>query len=160
GWSTIERGARLAPERRARPTEVTKKQAARIAVVRVRRFAVERPVMKPDMPPPPMPSPPPSLFCRRTTPTSATAMSRWTTRTTVIMGQDGNWREAGRYVATRPVECQHLKLSAVRCRPRSVRTLATWRWEFGRGDDGEAQGGDLGEGGDPALRPRRRARRG
>jgi len=46
-----------------------KKTAANTAVVRVSRLAVERPVMKPDMPPPPMPSAPPSLFCSRMTPT-------------------------------------------------------------------------------------------
>ena len=53
---------------------VAKKHAARIAVVRVSRFAVERPVMKPDMPPPPMPSAPPSLFCKSTEPTNARAI--------------------------------------------------------------------------------------
>jgi hypothetical protein len=55
---------------------VAKKHAARIAVVRVSKFAVDRPVMKPDIPPPPMPSAPPSLFCRRTEPTRAIAIMR------------------------------------------------------------------------------------
>jgi hypothetical protein len=50
---------------------VPMKAAARIAVVRVRRLAVERPVMNPDMPPPPpIPRPPPSLFWTSTTPMS------------------------------------------------------------------------------------------
>ena len=53
---------------------VTKKIAAKTAVVRVSRLAVERPVMKPDMPPPPIPSAPPSLFCSRMTPISASAI--------------------------------------------------------------------------------------
>jgi hypothetical protein len=53
---------------------VRKYSAASTAVVRVNRLAVERPVIKPDMPPPPMPRAPPSLFCRSTTPTRAIAI--------------------------------------------------------------------------------------
>ena len=49
---------------------VAKKAAPRIAVVRVNKLAVERPVIKPDIPPPPIPSAPPSLFCSITTPIS------------------------------------------------------------------------------------------
>src|SRR5689334_20473543 len=64
---------------------VRKNRAARPAVVRVRRLAVDRPVMKPDMPPPPMPSPPPSLFCRRTTPIMAIVAKIWMTRMTAVM---------------------------------------------------------------------------
>jgi len=65
---------------------VAKNTAARIAVVRVSRLAVERPVMNPDMPPPPMPSAPPSLFCSITTPISASAISIWTTNNTISIG--------------------------------------------------------------------------
>src|SRR5438132_10524083 len=42
--------------------------------------------MKPDMPPPPMPSAPPSLFCNRTTPTSASAIRTWMTNNRMTMG--------------------------------------------------------------------------
>jgi hypothetical protein len=61
------------------------KRTARIAVVRVSRFAVERPVINPDMPPPPMPSAPPSLFCSRMTPTSEMATRIWTTKSRMII---------------------------------------------------------------------------
>jgi hypothetical protein len=56
-----------------------------MAVVRVRRLAVERPVINPDMPPPPIPSAPPSLFCSRMTPTREIATRIWTTRSRMIM---------------------------------------------------------------------------
>src|SRR5437899_2416869 len=52
--STIERGARPALLSTTKRMLVAKNATARIAVVRVNRFAVERPVIKPDMPPPPM----------------------------------------------------------------------------------------------------------
>src|SRR6202041_2554263 len=44
---------------------VTKKPAAKNAVVRVKTFAVPRPVMKPEVE---LTSPPPSDFCSNTTP--------------------------------------------------------------------------------------------
>jgi hypothetical protein len=62
--------------------------AARAAVTRVNRFAVERPVIKPDIPPPPIPSAPPSLFCKRMTPTRATATRMWTARSKMIISKD------------------------------------------------------------------------
>src|SRR5205823_2338689 len=77
--STIERGARPALLNTTRKMLVRKNSAASIAVVRVNRLAVERPVIKPDMPPPPMPRAPPSLFCNSTTPTSVNAIRTWTT---------------------------------------------------------------------------------
>ena len=87
-WSMIERrrARRIAA---ARPAGCWSRRtaAARIAVVRVSRLAVERPVIKPDMPPPPMPSAPPSLFCSRTTPISASAISTCTTNSRMIMGR-------------------------------------------------------------------------
>src|SRR5882672_11013136 len=87
--SMIERGARWVPAMMASPMLVAKKAAARIAVVRVSRLWVERPVMKPDMPPPPlMPSPPPSLFWIRMTPIIAMARRRWMTRTMVVISEN------------------------------------------------------------------------
>src|ERR1700722_11069564 len=74
-WSISERDEPDVLLSTTSSTLVAKKAAARIAVVRVRRFAVERPVIKPDMPPPPMPSAPPSLFCSKITPTIASAMA-------------------------------------------------------------------------------------
>jgi hypothetical protein len=71
-------------------TLVVMNAAARIAVTRVNRFAVERPVINPDIPPPPMPSAPPSLFCSSTTPTSAIAIRMWTARSRMIIGADTN----------------------------------------------------------------------
>ena len=71
--SMIERGARSRLCKTTSRMLVVMNVAARIAVARVSRFAVERPVINPDMPPPPMPSAPPSLFCKRTTPTSEIA---------------------------------------------------------------------------------------
>src|SRR5437016_7226578 len=65
--SMIERGARVVLPSTTRRMLVPKNKAARIAVVRVNRLAVERPVMNPDIPPPPIPSAPPSLFCSITT---------------------------------------------------------------------------------------------
>ena len=62
---------------------VTKKPKARIAVVRVRRFAVPRLDMKPA--PPPMPKPPPSDFCSNTAPIITETIMRWMTMTTVCM---------------------------------------------------------------------------
>lgn len=74
--SIIERGARCDPASKAKAMLVAKKAAAKIAVVRVSRLAVERPDMKPDIPPPPIPRAPPSLFWIRTTAMSATAIMR------------------------------------------------------------------------------------
>src|SRR5579859_994 len=91
-WSRIEPPPECwCAARIASSTLVAMKQPARIAVVRVSRFAVDRPVMKPDMPPPPpppRPRPPPSLFWISTTPIRETAKSTWTTRTTIIMAED------------------------------------------------------------------------
>ena len=67
-------------------TLVIMNAAARIAVARVRRLAVERPVMKPDMPPPPMPRAPPSLFCSRMTPTRAIAIRTCRAKSKMIIG--------------------------------------------------------------------------
>ena len=64
---------------------VAKNAAPRIAVVRVNKLAVERPVIKPDIPPPPMPSAPPSLFCSITTPISESAIRTWTMNSRMIM---------------------------------------------------------------------------
>jgi hypothetical protein len=64
--------------------------AARTAVTRVSRFAVERPVINPDIPPPPMPSAPPSLFCRRITPTRDMAISMWTARRRMIISKNAS----------------------------------------------------------------------
>jgi len=60
--SRIERGARSRLCITTSNTLVVMNAAARIAVARVSRFAVERPVINPDIPPPPMPRAPPSLF--------------------------------------------------------------------------------------------------
>src|SRR6266851_2460610 len=83
--SMMDRGARSRLCTTTSNTLVVMKAAARTAVTRVRRLAVERPVMKPDMPPPPMPSAPPSLFCSRMTPTSPIAIRTCTTKSTMIM---------------------------------------------------------------------------
>src|SRR6266478_3590530 len=83
--SMIDRGARSRLCMTTSNTLVIMNAAARIAVARVRRLAVERPVMKPDMPPPPMPSAPPSLFCSRMTPTRAIAIRTCTANSTMIM---------------------------------------------------------------------------
>src|SRR5215831_5019488 len=72
--SRIDRGACSRLLMTTSSALVVMNAAARIAVARVSRFAVVRPVINPDMPPPPIPSAPPSLFCNKTTPTSATAM--------------------------------------------------------------------------------------
>src|SRR6516165_1892113 len=83
--SIIDCGARPRLLNQTSERLVTMKSTARMAVVRVSRFAVERPVINPDIPPPPMPSAPPSLFCSRTTPTRAIATRIWTTRSRTIM---------------------------------------------------------------------------
>ena len=67
--------------------EVRKKQAARIAVVRVK--ALPTPRAENRFPPPellpPIPNAPPSERCNMTVPIRATAMMRWITRSTVCM---------------------------------------------------------------------------
>ena len=93
--SRIERASFRCAAKMTRRMLVAKKTAARIAVVRVRRFAVDLPVMNPDIPPPPpIPSAPPSLFCRSTEPTSATAIIRWMTRMMVCMGSEARNQKA------------------------------------------------------------------
>jgi len=62
---------------------VRKKPAAKIPVVRVKRFAVPRLDMKPA--PPPMPRPPPSDFWSRTAPIMTATIMRWMTMTTVCI---------------------------------------------------------------------------
>ncbi len=66
---------------------VTKKQPARIPVVRVSILVEPRVVMKP--PPPPMPRPPPSERCSSTSPIMASTIMRWTTIKTVCMPKPG-----------------------------------------------------------------------
>ena len=83
----MELGTQITGVMTTSSTLVIMNAAARIAVARVNRLAVERPVMNPDMPPPPMPSAPPSLFCSKTTPTSEIAISTWMTNSRMNMGQ-------------------------------------------------------------------------
>ncbi len=59
-----------------RPMAEAKNSAARIAVVRVRRFADPRTEIRPLALDEPMPSPPPSERCSRMTAISATTISR------------------------------------------------------------------------------------
>ena len=92
----IERGAWPALPSMTSRMLVAKNSAARIAVVRVNRLAVERPVINPDMPPPPMPSAPPSLFCSITTPTSASAIRTWMTNNRMIIGRAASGQFGGR----------------------------------------------------------------
>jgi hypothetical protein len=89
--SRIDRGASWRVLTTTSRTLVSINAPARIAVVRVNKFAVVRPVINPDIPPPPMPSAPPSLFCSRITPTSDTATNTCTTskRTKIIKTRPG-----------------------------------------------------------------------
>ena len=71
-------------------TLVVMNAAARIAVTLVSRFAVDRPVMNPDIPPPPMPRAPPSLFCKSTTPTREMATKMWMASSRMIISKNTN----------------------------------------------------------------------
>src|SRR3984957_15158005 len=72
----IEVGSRSQPAIQDSNRVVTKKPAARNAVVRVKTFAVPRPVMKPEVE---LTSPPPSDFCNSTTPIRPRTSMRWMT---------------------------------------------------------------------------------
>src|ERR1700688_3371695 len=72
----IEVGLRSKPAIQDSNRLVTKKPAARNAVVRVKTFAVPRPVMKPEVE---VTSPPPSDFCSSTTPIRPRTSMRWMT---------------------------------------------------------------------------------
>src|SRR5580704_4404699 len=72
----IEVGLRSKPAIQDNNRLVTKKPAARNAVVRVNTFAVPRPVMKPEVE---LTSPPPSDFCNSTTPIRPRTSMRWMT---------------------------------------------------------------------------------
>src|SRR5580692_711464 len=72
----IEAGLRSKPAIHDNNRLVTKKPAARNAVVRVKTFAVPRPVMKPEVE---LTSPPPSDFCNSTTPIRPSTSMRWMT---------------------------------------------------------------------------------
>ena len=62
------------------------KMVARMAVARVSRLAVPRPVMNPPMPwDEPIPNPPPSLRWISTTPISASVTNRWMMSRTLAM---------------------------------------------------------------------------
>ena len=74
-WSRIEVVPRSSSLRIVRPMAVAKNSAARMAVVRVRRFAEPRTVIRPPALPP-MPRPPPSERCSRITPISAKTIMR------------------------------------------------------------------------------------
>jgi hypothetical protein len=70
----MEAGLRSIPASTESTKLVAKKSPAKIAVARVRTFAVPRLDMKPA--PLPRPSPPPSDRCRRTRPTMASTIMR------------------------------------------------------------------------------------
>src|SRR3954463_4639625 len=70
----IEDGLRSTPASPASAILVTKKNPARIAVVRDKILAVPRLDMKPA--PPPMPRPPPSDFCSSTAPITTETIMR------------------------------------------------------------------------------------
>src|ERR1700722_267839 len=72
----IEVGLRSKPAIQDNNRLVTKKPAARNAVVRVKTLAVPRPVMKPEVE---LTSPPPSDFCSSTTPIRPRTSMRWMT---------------------------------------------------------------------------------
>src|SRR5580692_11799441 len=72
----IDAGLRSNPAIHDNNRLVTKKPAARNAVVRVKTFAVPRPVMKPEVE---LTSPPPSDFCNSTTPIRPSTSMRWMT---------------------------------------------------------------------------------
>src|ERR1700722_19118601 len=72
----IEVGLRSKPAIQDNNRLVTKKPAARNAVVRVKTFAVPRPVLKPEVE---LTSPPPSDFCNSTTPIRPRTSMRWMT---------------------------------------------------------------------------------
>src|ERR1700724_2926091 len=72
----IELGLRSKPAIQDNNRLVTKKPAARNAVVRVKTLAVPRPVMKPEVE---LTSPPPSDFCSSTTPIRPRTSMRWMT---------------------------------------------------------------------------------
>src|SRR5580698_4055768 len=72
----IELGLRSKPAIQDSNRLVTKKPAARKAVVRVSTLAVPRPVMKPEVE---LTSPPPSDFCSSTTPIRPRTSMRWMT---------------------------------------------------------------------------------
>src|SRR5580700_449559 len=72
----IEVGLRSKPAIHDSNRLVTKKPAARNAVVRVKTFAVPRPVIKPEVE---LTSPPPSDFCNSTTPIRPRTSMRWMT---------------------------------------------------------------------------------
>src|SRR5580700_3032309 len=72
----IEVGLRSKPAIQDNNRLVTKKPAARNAVVRVSTLAVPRPVMKPEVE---LTSPPPSDFCNSTTPIRPRTSMRWMT---------------------------------------------------------------------------------
>src|SRR5580700_7613690 len=72
----IEVGLRSKPAIQDNNRLVTKNPAAKNAVVRVKTFAVPRPVMKPEVE---LTSPPPSDFCKSTTPIRPRTSMRWMT---------------------------------------------------------------------------------
>src|SRR5579864_4334768 len=79
----IEAGLRSKPATHDNSRLVAKKPAARNAVVRVKTFAVPRPVKKPLVE---LINPPPSDFCNSTTPIKATTSMRWMTMMTLSIG--------------------------------------------------------------------------
>ena len=84
------------------PATARRTTVARIAVVRVSRLAVPRPVMKPPMPcEVPMPRPPPSLRWISTTPISARVTNRWMISRTVVMAR-GFYAAAHRRLGSAP----------------------------------------------------------
>ena len=69
----------------ARVSDSAMKTVARIAVARVNKLAVPRPLMKEPIPwDVPIPSPPPSLRWISTTPINAMVTNRWMIRRTVL----------------------------------------------------------------------------
>ena len=85
----MERGRFCPPAMIARIRLVSMKAPARIAVVRVSRFAVPRPDMNEPIPwELPMPRPPPSLRWISTTPIRARVTNRWIISRTVLNARD------------------------------------------------------------------------
>ena len=90
GTSRIERRTVVPLFSSASTSDRPKNTAARMAVVRVSRLAVPRPLMNEPMPcEVPMPSPPPSLRWISTTPIRASVTNRWMISSTVVMGIPG-----------------------------------------------------------------------
>jgi len=101
---------------------VAKNSAARFAVVRGKRLAVERPVMNPDMPPPPMPSAAAFALLQHDDADQRNSDQEWTTNNKISMATRSAWLGPRRDYLRRALCRRFVRcwLQATGMRPRSA----------------------------------------